>query len=131
MTASPALPRTSREVQLTAVPDGLPRPEHLRVVAQPLPRPGEGEVLVRNTYFQVFPALRTLMGGGAEGAGRARHVPAGRQADHSAGGSPGRTTRRSTPNGSGHSADGCAPVGSPFRMYGSRAWTRPLPRRTR
>ncbi|MEV8228522.1 NADP-dependent oxidoreductase [Streptomyces sp. NPDC079167] len=67
MTAHPSLPRTSREVRLVAVPEGLPRPEHLRVVEQPLPRPGEGEVLVRNKYFQVFPALRTLIGGGVEG----------------------------------------------------------------
>ncbi|MFJ8750427.1 MDR family NADP-dependent oxidoreductase [Streptomyces sp. NPDC102441] len=68
MTARPALPRTSHEVRLAAVPEGLPRPEHFRVVEQPLPRPGEGEVLVRNTYFQVFPALRTVIGGGVEGA---------------------------------------------------------------
>ncbi|WP_329040984.1 MDR family NADP-dependent oxidoreductase [Streptomyces sp. NBC_01422] len=67
MTA-PTLPRLSREVRLAAVPEGLPRPEHFRVVEQPLPVPGEGEVLVRNTYFQVFPALRNLVAGGAEGA---------------------------------------------------------------
>ncbi|MFD4032914.1 hypothetical protein ACFWVP_20990 [Streptomyces sp. NPDC058637] len=33
-----------------------------------LPRPGPGEVLVRNTHFRAFPALRTVIGGGAEGA---------------------------------------------------------------
>ncbi|MFD6278657.1 MDR family NADP-dependent oxidoreductase [Streptomyces sp. NPDC060209] len=68
MTARPTLPRTSREVRLAAGPEGLPRPEHFHVVESPLPRPGEGEVLVRNRYFQVFPALRTLVGGGVEGA---------------------------------------------------------------
>lgn len=67
MTA-PTLPRLSREVRLAAVPEGLPRPEHFRVVEQPLPVPGEGEVLVRNTYFQVFPALRILVA--AWGGGR-------------------------------------------------------------
>lgn len=68
MTAVLPLPRTSREVQLAAVPDGLPRPEHFRLVRKPVPRPGEGDVLVRNRYFQVFPALRTVIGGGVEGA---------------------------------------------------------------
>ncbi|WP_405696848.1 MDR family NADP-dependent oxidoreductase [Streptomyces sp. NBC_01185] len=68
MTARPALPRTSREVRLAALPEGLPRPEHFDVVETPLPRPGAGEVLVRNAYFQVFPALRTLVSGGVEGA---------------------------------------------------------------
>ncbi|WP_411087204.1 hypothetical protein [Streptomyces sp. 061-3] len=54
--------------QLLAVPDGLPRPEHFRVVRTPLSQPGEGEVLVRNRYFLVFPGLRTVVGGGVEGA---------------------------------------------------------------
>ncbi|MCP3802891.1 NADP-dependent oxidoreductase [Allokutzneria sp. A3M-2-11 16] len=58
---------TSREVRLAAVPEGLPTPEHLSVVEGPLPVPGPGEVLVRNRFFQVFPALRTLFGGGVEG----------------------------------------------------------------
>ncbi|MFB4426300.1 hypothetical protein C5F59_035125 [Streptomyces sp. QL37] len=49
------------------LPEGLPRPER-RVVEQPLPRPGAGEALVRNTDFQALPALRTLIGGGVEGA---------------------------------------------------------------
>ncbi|MET7308457.1 MDR family NADP-dependent oxidoreductase [Streptomyces sp. NPDC005134] len=68
--ASPvaSLPRTSREVQLLAVPEGLPRPEHFRVVRTPLPQPGEGEVLVRNRYFLVYPGLRTVVGGGVKGA---------------------------------------------------------------
>ncbi|MFC8225919.1 MDR family NADP-dependent oxidoreductase [Streptomyces sp. NPDC057287] len=68
MTAPPALPRASREVRLAALPEGLPRPEHFHVVETPMPRPGAGEVLVRNRYFQVFPAVRTLVGGGVEGA---------------------------------------------------------------
>ena len=59
--------RMSRVVRLTAVPDGLPKPEHFAVVREPVPVPGEGEVLVRNRFFQVFPALRTLIGGGVKG----------------------------------------------------------------
>ncbi|WP_442812748.1 hypothetical protein [Streptomyces sp. NBC_01800] len=68
--ASPvaSLSRTSREVQLLAVPDGLSRPAHFRVVRTPLPQPVEGEMLVRNRYFLVFPGLSTVVGGGLEGA---------------------------------------------------------------
>ncbi|MFB6778823.1 MDR family NADP-dependent oxidoreductase [Streptomyces sp. NPDC056352] len=66
--SSGSLPLTSREVQLLSVPDGLPRPEHFRVVEKPMPQPGEGEVRVRNGYFLVFPGLRTVGGGGVEGA---------------------------------------------------------------
>lgn len=58
----------SREVRLVTVPSGLPRPEDFAVVETPLPAPGEGEVLVRNRYFTVFAALRTLLGDGVEGA---------------------------------------------------------------
>ncbi|MEU8347490.1 NADP-dependent oxidoreductase [Spirillospora sp. NPDC048832] len=57
----------SRIVRLAAVPDGLPGPEHFAVAREPVPVPGEGEVLVRNRFFQVFPSLRTLIGGGVEG----------------------------------------------------------------
>ncbi|NDU73798.1 hypothetical protein GWI34_14295 [Actinomadura sp. DSM 109109] len=63
----PPTPRTTRVVQLAALPEGLPRPEHFRVVEVPVPVPADGEVLVRNRYFQVFPALRTLIGGGVKG----------------------------------------------------------------
>ncbi|MFI0448899.1 MDR family NADP-dependent oxidoreductase [Actinomadura sp. 6N118] len=65
----PDLPRTHREVRLAGKPaGGLPRPEHFEIVEAALPIPGEGEVLVRNRFFHVFAALRTLIGGGQEGA---------------------------------------------------------------
>ncbi|WP_328915167.1 MULTISPECIES: MDR family NADP-dependent oxidoreductase [unclassified Streptomyces] len=68
MTSAPAaLPRTVREVQLVAVPEGLPAPEHFAVVETPLPEAGPGHVLVRNRYTLVFPGLRTLIGGEVEG----------------------------------------------------------------
>ncbi|GLZ07891.1 NADP-dependent oxidoreductase [Actinomadura sp. NBRC 104412] len=60
--------RTSREVRLATLPDGLPRPEHFDIVETPLPVPEPGQVLLRNRYFQVFPSLRTLIGGGVPGA---------------------------------------------------------------
>ncbi|MGI5205550.1 MDR family NADP-dependent oxidoreductase [Spirillospora sp. CA-108201] len=63
----PSSPRTSRVVKLAALPDGLPGPEHFSVVDVPLPVPADGEVLVRNRCFQVFPSLRTLIGGGVKG----------------------------------------------------------------
>ncbi|MFD7183837.1 MDR family NADP-dependent oxidoreductase [Streptomyces sp. NPDC059904] len=65
MTAT--VPRTSREVRLAAIPEGLPTQEHFAVVETPLPAPGTGQVLVRNRYFLVFPGLRTLIGGEVDG----------------------------------------------------------------
>ncbi|WP_399895027.1 MDR family NADP-dependent oxidoreductase [Streptomyces sp. BBFR51] len=61
------LPRTSREVRLAAVPQGLPEPSDFTVVETTLPDPAPGQVLVRNRHFQVFGGLRTLLGGAAEG----------------------------------------------------------------
>ncbi|MFD6533678.1 zinc-binding dehydrogenase [Streptomyces sp. NPDC060184] len=59
---SAELPRTSREIRLTVTPDGLPEAKHFTVVEAPVPRPGPGEVLVRNRHFALFAGLRTLMG---------------------------------------------------------------------
>ncbi|GLY90377.1 MDR family NADP-dependent oxidoreductase [Actinoallomurus iriomotensis] len=61
-------PHTSREVRLAAVPSGIPRPEDFTVAEAPVPEPGPGEVLVKNRFFHVFAALRTLIGGSVEGA---------------------------------------------------------------
>ncbi|WP_141579569.1 NADP-dependent oxidoreductase [Actinomadura sp. WMMA1423] len=63
----PSLPPTSRVVRLAAVPGGLPEPEHFSVVEEPVPVPADGELLVRNRFFLVFPSLRTLIGGGVKG----------------------------------------------------------------
>jgi NADPH-dependent curcumin reductase CurA len=59
----PPLPHMSREVRLAAVPGGLPKPEHFVVAEVPLPTPDDGHVLVRNRFFHVLAALRTLIGG--------------------------------------------------------------------
>ncbi|WP_069762146.1 NADP-dependent oxidoreductase [Streptomyces sp. LUP47B] len=61
------LPSTTREILLADIPDGLPGPEHLTVARKPVPVPGPGQVVVRNRYFLVFPGLRTLIGGQADG----------------------------------------------------------------
>ncbi|MFH8798241.1 MDR family NADP-dependent oxidoreductase [Streptomyces sp. NPDC017936] len=66
MAATPP-PSTTREIRLVTAPEGLPAPEHFAAVAQPLPAPGPGRVLVRNRYFLVFPGLRTLIAGAPEG----------------------------------------------------------------
>jgi NADPH-dependent curcumin reductase CurA len=49
---------SSREVHLVERPDGLPRPEQFRVVETEVAEPGVGEVLVRNLYMSVDPAMR-------------------------------------------------------------------------
>ncbi|MFJ9694305.1 MDR family NADP-dependent oxidoreductase [Kitasatospora sp. NPDC101183] len=62
-----ALPRTSRVVRLTSLPEGLPAASDFTVAEEPLAAPGPGEVLVRNRAFLLFPGLRTLIGGGGPG----------------------------------------------------------------
>ncbi|MGH3239307.1 MAG: MDR family NADP-dependent oxidoreductase [Spirillospora sp.] len=57
------MPGTSREIQLTTQPVGLPTPEHFTVVATPIPVPEDDGILVRNRFFHVSPALRSLIGG--------------------------------------------------------------------
>jgi 2-alkenal reductase len=64
----PEISGTSREIRLAAAPTGLPQPADLAVAETPLPVPGQGEVLVRNRFFTVFAALRTLLGGSVPGA---------------------------------------------------------------
>lgn len=61
------LPATSREILLADTPGGLPGPEDFTITSRPVPRPGPGQVLVRNRYFLVFPGLRTLIGDEADG----------------------------------------------------------------
>jgi NADPH-dependent curcumin reductase CurA len=64
----PEVTRTSREIRVAAVPDGLPEPADLAVAEAPVPVPGRGDALVRNRFFLVFAALRTLLGGGVPAA---------------------------------------------------------------
>lgn len=62
-----ALPTTALEIRLASVPEGLPEPRHFTLADTPLPAPRPGQVFVRNRYFLVFPGLRTLIGGRADG----------------------------------------------------------------
>jgi NADPH-dependent curcumin reductase CurA len=52
---------TSREIRLVARPRGLPRESDFELAEVELPEPGEGEVLIRNTYVSVDPYMRPRM----------------------------------------------------------------------
>src|SRR4051794_14170297 len=55
------MPRTGREIQLRARPEGEPRPSDFRLVEVDVPDPGPGEVLVRNEWMSVDPYMRGRM----------------------------------------------------------------------
>jgi NADPH-dependent curcumin reductase CurA len=50
--------RTNRQVRLRSRPSGIPQAEHFEIVEVPVPAPAEGQVLVRNVYLSVEPAMR-------------------------------------------------------------------------
>lgn len=50
--------RVNRQVRLKSRPTGIPQAEHFEIVATPAPEPADGEVLVRNIYLSVDPAMR-------------------------------------------------------------------------
>lgn len=52
---------TSRRIVLAARPQGLPEARDFRVETQPVPTPGEGEVLLRTLYLSIDPYMRNLM----------------------------------------------------------------------
>jgi NADPH-dependent curcumin reductase CurA len=50
--------RTNRQVRLKSRPSGIPQAEHFEIVEVPAPTPSDGQVLVRNVYLSVEPAMR-------------------------------------------------------------------------
>jgi hypothetical protein len=48
----------SREVHLTARPDGMPREEEFAIVEQTVPDAAEGEIQVQNLFLSIDPAMR-------------------------------------------------------------------------
>ena len=48
----------NRQVLLRARPTGVAQAEHFEIVERPVPSPGDGELLVRNHYLSVEPAMR-------------------------------------------------------------------------
>jgi NADPH-dependent curcumin reductase CurA len=55
------IPSTTRIVTLASRPSGRPTPANFALAEQPLPEPGAGQLLVRNTYMSVDPAMRGRM----------------------------------------------------------------------
>jgi NADPH-dependent curcumin reductase CurA len=51
----------AREVRLVARPNGFPEEGLFEVAEMPVPRPSEGQVLIRNAYFSVDPYMRPRM----------------------------------------------------------------------
>ena len=49
---------TNRQVRLRSRPTSIPQAEHFEIVAQPLPDVAPGQVLVRNMFLSVEPAMR-------------------------------------------------------------------------
>ena len=54
--------RVNRQVRLRSRPSGIPEAEHFEIVESPVPAPSDGEVLVRNIYLSVDPAMRGWVG---------------------------------------------------------------------
>ncbi|MGP3534216.1 NADP-dependent oxidoreductase [Microbacterium sp. RD1] len=52
----------NRQIILTARPEGNPKPTDFEIVERPVPVPGDGQVLVRNTLVSLDPFNRILMG---------------------------------------------------------------------
>jgi NADPH-dependent curcumin reductase CurA len=50
--------QVNRQVLLKARPAGIPDTEHFEIVERPVPVPGDGQVLVRNIFLAVDPAMR-------------------------------------------------------------------------
>ncbi len=49
---------THRTVVLSSRPEGIPQAAHFRIETAPIPRPAEGQVLIRNRFLSVEPAMR-------------------------------------------------------------------------
>jgi NADPH-dependent curcumin reductase CurA len=52
---------TSREIRLAARPTGMPGPQHFVLAERELAPPGDGQILVRNTWMSVDPYMRGRM----------------------------------------------------------------------
>lgn len=48
----------NRQVILSSRPEGIPEAQHFRIVQTPVPRPAPGQVLIRNHFLAVEPAMR-------------------------------------------------------------------------
>ena len=57
------MPDTNRQVLLQRRPNGMPVPEDFAIVEQPLPEPGDGEVLLHGIYLSLDPYMRGRISG--------------------------------------------------------------------
>jgi len=57
-------PLVNKQIHLAARPGGEPRVEHFRLVETPVPRPADGQVLVRHHYLSLDPYMRGRMNDG-------------------------------------------------------------------
>ena len=55
---------THREIVYVRAPEGMPDAGCFRVVEAPIPRPADGQVLVRTHFLSIDPYMRRQMGGG-------------------------------------------------------------------
>jgi hypothetical protein len=53
----------NRRVVLRSRPAHVPQPDNFEIVPGEVPEPGDGEILVRNLYFSVEPAIRARLDG--------------------------------------------------------------------
>jgi NADPH-dependent curcumin reductase len=51
-------PAMNRQVRLKSRPEGIPQADHFEIVVVPAPELAEGQVLVRNVFLSVEPAMR-------------------------------------------------------------------------
>lgn len=75
MTTPTPDPGTNRRITLAAHPRGLPLASDFHLVTGPVPRPGEGQVLLRTQFLSLDPYMRNLMD--KVGPGYAPPVPLG------------------------------------------------------
>lgn len=75
MTTHPQDLNINRRITLAAHPHGLPVASDFKLVTGPVPRPGEGEVLLRTQFLSLDPYMRNLMD--PIGPGYAPPVPLG------------------------------------------------------
>jgi len=52
---------TNLQIRLANRPKGLPQESDFQTVEEPIPQPGDGQVLVRNLYLSLDPAMRGWM----------------------------------------------------------------------
>lgn len=57
----PQTAAVNRRFVLAAHPQGLPKPQDVRLEQSPLPEPAEGQVLLRTLYLSLDPYMRNLM----------------------------------------------------------------------